>query len=103
DDVIAASLKLRLHEEAQQLRIAAVAVDDQDFLETIAGDLFAGRVEHLPHQMAWQGEGSRLVPRLINLPVEVIREDDGVFTFGDARRVFANLYQVRAHRRVRAV
>ena len=52
DDVIAAALKLRLHEEAQQLRIAAMPVDDEDLLEAIAGDLFTGRVEQFPHQTA---------------------------------------------------
>jgi len=74
DDVVAAALELRLNEEPQEVRVAAVAVDDQDLLEPVSRDLLARGVEQVPEQAAGQREGAGLVPRLVDLSVEVVGE-----------------------------
>src|SRR4029079_17397355 len=103
DDVVALVFELRLHEEAQEVRVPAVAVHDEDLLEAVAGDLGARRVEQVPDQPRRQRKRARLVPGLVDLPVEVVREDDGVFLLHGTSDQVARLNEIRANRRVRSV
>ena len=59
DDVVALVFELRLHEEAQEVRVPAVAVHDEDLLEAVAGDLGARRVEQVPDQPRRQRKRAR--------------------------------------------
>ena len=96
-------VELCLREIRQQAVVAAVAVDDQDFLAAVAGHLVGGFLQQGELQVAAVGHGAGLVPRLGDLAEIIFGENDRVFFFGGVQRGVADVEQIGAERQMRAV
>src|SRR5881396_1088434 len=97
DNVVAASFQLGLNEKSQELRITTVAIDNQDFFETVSTDLVTSGVQQVPHHTGGKGKGAGLMLGFINLAVEIVWENDCILLLGGSSRPFTDLNQVRTH------
>ena len=61
DDVVVGLVELRLREEGQQAVVAAVAVDDQNFLAAVARHFVGGFLQESELHVAAVGHGAGLV------------------------------------------
>src|SRR5208337_561627 len=82
---------------------AAVAVDDQDLLASIARHLVGGFLQQGELHAAAVGHGSGLVACLGDLAEVIFREDHRVFLLGRMQRRVSHVKQIGADRQVRAV
>lgn len=95
--------ELRLREKGKKAFVAAVAVDDDDFLAAVAGHFVGGFLEKFELEFAAVSDGAGFVFGFEDLAEEILREDDSVFLFGGVQRGVADVEQVRAEREMRAV
>ena len=96
-------VELRLREERQQAVVAAVAVDDQNFLAAVARHLVGGLLQQGELHGAAVGHGAGLVPGLGDLTEIIFGENDGVFLLGGMQRGIADVEKIGAERKMRAV
>jgi len=80
DDVVFAAFELGLAEEVEESVVASVAVDQDDLLEAVAGQLVAGLLEDVEHHPAAVSDRPGLVLGLEDLADEIGREDDRVLS-----------------------
>ncbi len=74
NNIVVWFVELRLREVGNKAFVAAVAVDDEDFLATVAGHLVGGFLEKPELEVAAVGNGAGLVLRFENLAEIIIRE-----------------------------
>ena len=103
DHVVVWLVELCLREVWQQAFVAAVAVDDQNFLAAVAGHLVGGFLQQGELQVAAVGYRAGFVAGFDNLAEIIFGEDDGVFLLGGVQRGVAYIEQVGADGQVRAV
>src|SRR5579862_7801095 len=98
DDVIVRLVELSLREIGKQAVVAAVSVDDQNFLAAVAGHLVGGFLQQCELQAAAVGHGSRFVTRFGDLAEIIFGEDNSIFLLGGMQRGVADIQQVGAER-----
>ena len=103
DDVVVRLFELRLREIGDEALVAAVAVDDEDFLAAVAGHLVGGFLEKLELEIAAVGDGAGFVLGFEDLAKIVFRKNDGVFLLGGVKRGVADVQKIGAERKMRAV
>src|SRR5207253_9965821 len=103
DDIIVGFVELRLREEGEKAVVAAVTVDDQDFLAAIARHLVGGLLQQSELQVAAVSHGSGFVARFGDLAEIVFGEDDCVFLLGGMERGVADIEKIGAERQVGTV
>jgi len=103
NDVVAQSVQLRLREVGKQVLVAAMAVDDDDFLAAVACHLVGGFLQQLQLNLAAIRDGARLVFGFEDLAEVILGEDHGVFLRGGFERGVAHVEQVGAKREMRSV
>src|ERR1700676_2890445 len=93
----------RLNKVPDQLRVTAMSVDDDNFIETISSDLVTGRFQQIPYNAFGQRKAAVLMSCFVDLSVKIIRENNRVFFFRCPGGPFTNLDQVRSDRNKWAV
>ena len=100
NEIVPFRFQLGLAEILDQVGVAAVAVDQQDFFEAVAGYFAAGLVEQAEKQLGTVRNGSRLVARLKDLAGVPKGENHGVLGAGGQQRKFAGNENICAERQV---
>ena len=103
DHVIARRGQLRLREQRQQALVAAVAIDDEDFLAAVARHLLHRFLQQRELRAQAVGDGSGLLLRFEDLSEVILGENDGVFLLDGVHHGEADIEQVGAERKMRAV
>ena len=103
DNVVVRLVELRLGEEWDEAFVAAVAVDDEDFLAAITRHFVGGFLEEHELEVAAVSDGTGFVLRFKNLTEIVFRKDDGVFLLDRMERGVADVEEIGAERKMRAV
>src|SRR5665213_3387131 len=80
-----------------------MAVQDNDLIKPVSGYFVAGGFEQIVNYARRQRESAGLVPRLVDLPVKIIGENNSVLRFYRACGPLAHVDQVGTDRRMRAM
>ena len=96
NDVIVQCGELGLGEERQKMVVAAMTVDDQDFLAAIARHFIGGFLQEFELQFGAISEGAGLVFGFEDLAVEISWKDDGEFLGGGVFGEIAHIDEVGA-------
>src|SRR5882672_8315901 len=102
-DIVVWLIHLRLREEGKQVLIAAVAVDDDDFLAAVARHLVGGFLKQPQLKLHAVGHGARLVLGLKNLAKIIFGKNDGVLLLRGVQRRVAHVQEIGAEREMWAV
>ncbi len=86
---IARPLQHQFRKEAEEVYVAAVPVDDEDFLQAITRDLLTHIVQQVQHQLTPYSHCTRLMLCFEDLAEVVPGENDGRFLLGGAKGDFA--------------
>ena len=103
DDVVALTGQLGLSEEREQGFVAAMAVDDYNFLAAVTCHFADGFLQERELGGEAVGEGAGLLARFEDLAEVVLREDDGIFLLDRVHHGEAYVEEVSAEGKVRAV
>src|SRR6266571_5865328 len=100
DHIVVKLIELGLRKVGEQAVIAAMAVDDQDFLAAVAGHFVGGFLQQGELQVAAVGHGSRLVASLGDLAEIIFGKYDYVLLLGGVQRGVTHIKQIGAERQV---
>src|SRR6185437_6383033 len=103
DCIVASFFQPGLNEITDQLGVAAMTVDDDDLVETVACDLVTGGFEEIPNDALGKRKATGHMPGLVDLTIKIIGEDDGIFLLRRPRGPFSHLDQIAADRHVRSM
>ena len=92
-----------LREQRQQAFVAAVAVDDEDFLAAVARHLLHRFLQQRELRAQAVGNGSGLLLGFEDLAEIVFGEDDGVFLLDGVHHGEADIEEVGAERKMRTM
>src|SRR5258705_4887747 len=94
DDVVVRAIKLRLREIGKKTLVAAVAVDDKNFLTAIAGHFVSGFLKKVELYLAAVSDSAGLVLGFENLSEIILREDHSIFLVSSRQRSVEHVQQI---------
>src|ERR1700746_1246378 len=103
DNVIVRLVELCLREIGKQAFVAAMAVDDENFSAAVAGHFVGGFLQKIQLNLPTVGDGAGFVLGFEDLPEIIFRENNGEFFFRGVQRGVANVDQIGAEGKMRAV
>src|SRR5262249_7264273 len=103
DDVVAGGIEQRLVGVGNQAFVAAVAVDDEDFLASVARHFVGGFLEEFELEVAAVGDSAGFVLGFENLAEIIFGEDDGEFLCGSVKCGVADVEEIGAERKMGAM
>lgn len=103
NDIVAGLIEQSLREEGKEMLVAAVAVDNDDFLAAVAGHLVGGFLKELELEAARVSDRAGFVPGFENLAEIVFGEDEREFLLRGLQGGVADVEEIGSEGQMRAV